>query len=48
MKRRMLDPSLPQEELVILNYLMMVKYLNDNLDPAMIRAKLEGTRKYLP
>ena len=48
MERRMLIASLPQEELVILNYLMMVKYLNDNLDPAMIRAKLEGTRKYLP
>ena len=28
--------------------LMMVKYLNYNLDPALIRLKFEGTRKYLP
>ena len=28
--------------------LMMVKYLSDNLDPALIRLKFEGTRKYLP
>ena len=29
-------------------YLMMVKHLDDNLDPALIHLKFEETRKYLP
>ena len=33
---------------VITNKLMMAKYIRGNLDPAVIRIKLEGTRKYLP
>ena len=48
MKRRKLGPNLFYEELAILNRMMMAKYLKDNLDPAVIRVKLEGTRKYLP
>ena len=48
MKRRIFDPDLSPQQLVVLNYLIMAKYLINNLDPAVIRIKLEGTRKYLP
>ena len=48
MKRRIFDSNLSPQQLVVWNCLMMAKYLIDNLDPAVIRAKLEGTRKYLP
>ena len=47
-KRRMFGPSLPHEEWVILNFLMMAKRLKDKLLPAVIRVTLKGTRNYLP